>query len=326
MNRVSRYAFINGKMHGIMAKSFLDERLQTLLHLTSLLDLSRILFPGSDAAPGDRELIHSVQRKFEETILSSLLRLLSVFPKPPELLVQVIREYDYRNLKALIRNRLAPANPLRLWNIGTYGRAPSETEGFPKSLEKTPYADLIDKIGKESLFEIEFSLDKRYYAELLQAVKNLSKSEKKLIEPLIREEIVLQNILWALRLRFYFNRSEEETKEHLFPFDFTEIIRYVEKMYELPSDYSEQWKEWKYSDLVIFNSEGRIDLGETELRAMKRIYKKIRHAFFHYPFHLASVYAFFRLKHYEARMIQSVTEGVRMGLAFPDLSRILGIA
>ena len=90
--QASRYAFIHGKIHGIVAKSYVDSRIESLLRYANLLELSRRLFPSQEVSTLERDLIRDIQRKFENQTIATLVKILSYLPKPPAILVQVLRE------------------------------------------------------------------------------------------------------------------------------------------------------------------------------------------------------------------------------------------
>lgn len=327
MKRVSKYAFIHAKMHGLMAKSFLDERLRSLLRLASLADILNTLFPAQDSPVSDQDLVHVIQRRFEERTIQTLVRMLTFFPEPPALLVHVLREYEYRNLKTLIRGRFSAVKDVRLWDIGRYGEIPaSAASDFPAVLRKTRFHGFEAKIAEEPLFRIEFDLDRQYYDELAGHVRALPAGERKLALPLLEYEIILQNIIWALRLRYYFHYSLEQTRELLFPLGFSRVRSQVEIMYDLPFDSPELWKSWKLGRMLVKTRDGRVDPESAEAHALLYLYRKTRRTFYDCPFTLSSVYAFFRIKQYEARMIQSAAEGVRMGLSSSELAGLMGVS
>ncbi|MDR2587989.1 MAG: V-type ATPase subunit, partial [Spirochaetales bacterium] len=210
--QVSRYAFIHAKMHGIMAKSCFDERLRFLLKMTSLLELSNALFPGAGSSGSsgafggggeggsDRELVHDVQRKFEKSIVKTLVRLLSFFREPPPLLVHVLREYDYRNFLALVRGKNSGVQTAGLWDTGKYALLPPDAgENFPASLANTPFEKYAALSGVKPLSEIEFEVDRQYYEELAACALALPSGEASRVRPLLEAEIVLRNLVWALR-------------------------------------------------------------------------------------------------------------------------------
>ena len=72
-------------------------------------------------------------------------------------------------------------------------------------------------------FEIELYLDEDYNKTIASLVKKLPMGERRILEPLFRKELLLQNLLWALRLRWYYGYSEEQTHKLLFAFSYTDI-------------------------------------------------------------------------------------------------------
>ncbi|MDR1933119.1 MAG: V-type ATPase subunit [Spirochaetales bacterium] len=325
MSHVSKYAFIHAKMHGLMAKSWFDERLRFLFKITSLIDLSKTLFPDGQSAAGESELISDVQRKFENSVIVTLARLLSFFPSPPALLLQALREYDYRNLLTLLREKFSGLENIRLWDIGRYSLFKHAAAEFPQSLRATPFEKYIVLLDKTPLPELEFQIGRQYYEELIGCISALPAEERKLVHPLAETEIRLQNLLWALRLRFYFNMSFGEAEKCLFPLGFAGLTNQVRLVFELPPDDPKQWARLRFGNLFSAQRDGVIDPEAIEGRANQYIYKKTRRFFYAHPFTLASVYAFFRIKKYEARLVTSVSEGIRMGISPREIEEAMGV-
>jgi vacuolar-type H+-ATPase subunit C/Vma6 len=326
MRCVSKYAFIHAKMHGLMAKTYFDDRLRFLLKITSLLDLSKTLFPEQETGSHEREIVSGIQRKFENSILKTFIRLLSFFPNPPPLLVHVLREYDYRNFLTLLRKKFTGFTDTYLWDTGKYSLLKAAAEkDFPRSLEKTRFERYIELMDSLPLFELEFQIDKQYYEELIVCVKALPNGEKKLVLPFVQTEIRLRNLLWALRLKFYFHMSFDDARNFLFPLGFPGIINQARLVFELPVDEPKAWTRLSFGNIFSAERDGLIDPEAIEGGANRYLYKKLRRFFYANPFTLASVYAFFRIKKYEARCVTSVSEGIRMGMTSREMSEALGV-
>ena len=322
----SRYAFIHAKMHGLMAKAFFDERLKFLTKIANLLELSQALFPGSPPPAGEAELVSRVQRKFEASVIATLLRLLDLFPEPPPLLVHLVREYDYRNLLTLLREKFSGLTNIRLWNIGKYSLfEASGPENFPRMLANTRFEKYIALMESHSLAELEFEAGRQYYEELTACARALPSAEKRLILPLLKTELLLENLVWALRLRFYFRMGFEEAKEKLFPLDFFNPAERVRPVFELSPESPKDWESLGFRDVFSAERGGVIDPPVIEARAGRYLYRKFRRVFYSRPFTLASVYAFFRIKKHEARLVTSVSEGISMNIGAQEMEEALGV-
>jgi vacuolar-type H+-ATPase subunit C/Vma6 len=321
----SRYAFIHAKMHGLMAKAFFDERLKFLTKITNLLELSRALFPGSPPPAGEERLVSEVQRKFETSVIATLTRLLELFPQPPPLLVHVLREYDYRNLLTLLREKFSGLTDIRLWDIGKFSLLKAASvEAFPHMLRATRFEKYISLMETLSLAELEFEAGRQYYEELAACVRDLPSAERRILLPLLKTELLLENLLWALRLRFYFRMSFEEAQARLFPLGFFSLKDSVRPVFELSPDAPREWDSLGFRGLFSAERGGVIDPPAIEARAVRYLSKKFRRVFYSCPFTLASVYAFFRIKKYEARLVTSVSEGVCMGISGQEIAEAVG--
>jgi len=327
-----RYAFINAKMHGLMAKAFLDKRLEFLVKIANLIELSRTLFPESSPVSFETETVSSVQRRFETSVIAALQRLLRSFVNPPPLLVHVLREYDYRNFFTLLRERLSGLTNIHLWDIGEHSLlrlSPHELQNGVKDLSGrfrgTPFEKYIPLLESLPLCDLEFEAGKEYYRDLVACVHHLPSAEKRLVLPLLKTEVLLENLVWALRLRLYFRMDFEEAKKKLFLLDFFKAEDRVRIVFDLNPESPQDWKRLGFGGIFCTARDGAIDPPAIEKQAHGYLYKKFRRVFYSCPFTVASVYAFFRIKKHEARLVTSVSEGIYMGLSFTETGEAVGI-
>lgn len=315
MNRAGQYAYLHGKLHGITAKSFLDSRFQTLLKLSNLSDVYRTLFPGEGLDISEKDLVRLIERKYELKNLASYLRILEIFPDPPSLLVQSLRRFEIRNVKSILRSIHTDLPLGELWDLGKYRTIPMPVETPRKSLESSPYAPFLEELQRKQLGDVEFRLDEEYYRMLWKEIEALNKKERSILKPAFLTELRLLNILWALRLRYYYKVDEEEVLQRLFLHDTVNVETEIKALYQLPLDEGAPWQNWKYGWLVRFTSEGLIDPAPANWRVFKRLYLLYRKIFYRRPFTLAAIYGFYRMKEYEVRLIHTLTEGMHIGVS-----------
>lgn len=314
MKQVGQYAYLHGKLHGITAKSFLDTRFQTLLRLSNLSDVYRTLFPGATLEVSEKDLVRRIERKYELKNLDSYLRILSVFPDPPPLLVQTIRRFEIRNVKSILRSIHTGLPLSELWDIGRFGKISIPLVEPEKSLEGTPYASLLELLQRKPLWEVELHLDEDYYRMVWEEIHALDRKEESILRPAFITELRWLNILWALRLRYYYRIEEEETIQRLFLRDKVVVEKDIKALYQFPLDEGSSWQNWKYGWMVAITPEGQIDPAPANWRVSKRLYLQYRKIFYHCPFTLAAIYGFFRMKEYEVRLIHTLTEGIQIGV------------
>jgi len=315
MNRAGQYAYLHGKLHGITAKSFLDARFQTLLKLGSLSDVYRTLFPGEGLELSEKDLVRTIERKYALKNLASYLRVLEIFPDPPPLLVHALKRFEIRNVKSILRSILTGLPLGELWDIGRYRTIPLPVVDSRKALERTPYASFVEELQSKPLWEVESHLDEEYYRKMWEEIEVLPKKEGSILRPAFLTELRLLNILWALRLRYYYRIDEEEVLKRLFLQDKVHVEADVKAMYKLPLDEGYLWQNWKYGWLVTVTSDGLLEPAPANWRVSKRLYLLYRKIFYHRPFTLAAIYGFFRMKEYEVRLIHTLTEGMHIGVS-----------
>ena len=103
-------------------------------------------------------------------------------------------------------------------------------------------------------------------------------------------------------------------------------MRGARRVFELPLDNAAAWEGLPCGEVFTAERDGLIDPEAIEGRASQYLYKKTRRLFYTASFTLASAYAFFRIKLYEARLVISLSEGIRMGISAGELASLMGVA
>jgi len=323
MNRVGSYAYLHGKLHGMIAKSFLEDRFKTLQKLASLSDVYRALFPNEPLEVSEKDLVTTIQRKHDERLLQWFLKILDLFPSPPPLLIHLVRRYEIRNVKTIFRRAHSGVLSSVFWNLKRYGSF-IPMEGEPAQvLKNTSYAYLIELAEKKPLWALEFELDEQYYRGLLKEIQSLPGYERSILLPPFLKELELINIVWALRLRYFYRVSLEDTLERMFLKETVKVERTIQELFDLPWDEPERWRQWRYGWLVGTTPEGKVDPVPADWRSTRYQYSGYRKLFYHHPFTLAFIYGFFRMKEYEGRLVNSVTEGIHTGVSETELQDFL---
>lgn len=162
--------------------------------------------------------------------------------------------------------------------------------------------------------------DEQYVRNLWSAVKELPSSERENLEKFIKQELSMKNILWALRLKVYYQMSPEEILKRLAYSDNLrrkhdilagEAISILEKDIGSYDD----WKDWKYAAFLNPHEEGvvwEIDPTWVEKAAKQSLMKLYRRSFHKDPMSVLSFVSWFKIKENELDYIRSVAEGLRL--------------
>lgn len=212
--------------------------------------------------------------------------------------------------------------------IGQYKNLLSEFENPSPILSAILSFYEYENSGKSGVEE-----DRRQIMALWQAVSSLRGNDREHLGCLYRMEISFKNILWALRLKVYYNFSNEEVLENLVYGDRRRsrsdvLVR--EAVSILGKDISsyDDWKSWRYSQYLNPHEEGVVwEIDPTWIeRSLKNHLARAYRRFFHKdPMSVTSLVSWFRIKQYELDCIRAVAEGLRLGIESEHIMEVAGI-
>ena len=104
MQNAGERAYAYAKACGIIGKSFVGKRAAALAGLRSLSELDRLVFPDPHRELPGRELLVDLEGRILRRTVRHILAALNSFASPPELLVRMIRSWEYSGLKAALRH------------------------------------------------------------------------------------------------------------------------------------------------------------------------------------------------------------------------------
>ena len=328
MSRASRYAFILAKVYGVMAKSFVGSAYRDLLRLKSLAELSERLFPGHrEDAPAAAPV--EVEARIVRASIDAMIAVLDYLRDPPELLIHVARRAEYQTAKAMARAVAhGRVEDIRLWDLGKYsGFRVKDVKDPEKALRSSDYAWILPLVESTPTAQLENRLDRDYYERFVRLAGALSPADRMPVLRLARREIGLANVIWALRLRFFFKFDAEKARPLMIPGMSAAVSEAVSLVFDLSADAQEDWRRWRYGWLLSDQ------LGETftapdpiraEQKASQFLYQRARQAFHQNPFTLGPLVAFFRLKEYEAAMLNVAAEALHLSIPEQEILAITG--
>jgi vacuolar-type H+-ATPase subunit C/Vma6 len=330
-------AYAYAKACGILGKSFLGKRLSSLAPVHTLNDLDRLVFKDTADLP-PRQLLRDIEKRIAGRAAHGILSIVKSYAQPPELLIRMLRAYEYGDLKTCIQHIASGDNtPLNTCNIGRFGTV--RFEKFPDiaaMLFGTEFAFLIpqiDSIRGGDTAQIETKLDALFYRGLVESLPELPGDDREIVQKLLFEEINLRNCVWALRLRAYYHKSAAETKEYLIDFkprDFSNFEKFslassAIKSLELPLDTRQSWHGWKWEKFLNPEEPSvhwTADPRHFQNAASRYLYRLSFRSFHLLPQETASIFCFIKLKQFEEDLLTSIAEGLSMGM---DSAGVLGL-
>lgn len=334
MEKSGAAAYVYAKACGMYARSFVGARSKKLFEAKRLQDLWSVLFTDEVPLVPEGMLALMLERKSEERAVADFITLLSVYDRSDLVCRALLSLYDFNNLKAAsaaialgLKERpfMVDIGAFRLFDQDKWPDLAAMTRNTPVAW----YNRLPD--ASEQI-EWETRLDHEYYRSLWAALTSLGREDRSATEPLIRDEIILQNIVWAMRLRVYYSKTDDEIGPMLAGYDEdAETVRILcgpaRAILGRPVDSWAEWSGWKYAWLLNPHEEGvpwSLDPRWAQLTADRYLYKLALRSFHQNPFTAGVLVSFFKIKQLEEQMIRVAAEGLRLDATESQISDFIG--
>jgi vacuolar-type H+-ATPase subunit C/Vma6 len=108
-----------------------------------------------------------------------------------------------------------------------------------------------------------------------------------------------------------------------------EARRVVMQAFDIPADSLDGWRKWRFGWLVedqLSEAFQAPDPVRAERQAARRMYLRSHQLFHQDPFTLTPLAAFFRLKEYEASILATAAEALRLGVPSEEVLVMAGLA
>lgn len=322
MDRSSAYAYVNAKAGGMLTKSFVGPRASKLFSVHTLPELWSLLFSSEVPAVPEVMLAEKIEQEALKNFIGQYEKLLSAFSHPDDISVALLQFYDFDNLKqigAALSNKeknmpvLADVAPYNTLKYSAWPDIAAITAGTPLS-----WYNRAPEISEQQTFDNR--LDLQYLRTIWRAVMKLPASEKGPVQHFIEQEYTMKNILWALRLKVYYNMKPEDIIPRLASVDRRHGKRdsfvYSAKQI-LNKDITSwtDWSGWKYARLLNPHEEGAvwtIDPRWVEQKARIELNNEAMSLFHKYPLTVMVLVAWFKIKQNELDCIRTATESLRL--------------
>ena len=330
MMRTFRYAFILAKIYGILAKSYIGENYKEILRVRKIGELFDLLFPGERKELPEYMLTAELENRIVVESIRSMTMVLDLLGNDEPILVHSLRKYEYQALKSVIRGLVNGEQAgSTVWDLGRFaGIDLIGSKDYRAAIESSPYSWITPKLSGTPIVMIENALDRDYYLKLQNIARGLPLKDRAGVMRLVSLEIVLNNVIWALRLRFFFGLDAEKAEELLVPGLMEAQKRAIMQSFEIPPDSLDGWRRWKFSWLVEdqlgenFKSPDPI---RAEQNATRRLYKRAHQLFHQAPFTLTPLVAFFKLKEYESSLLSTAAEALRLSVSEQEVLALIGV-
>ncbi|MDR3312031.1 MAG: V-type ATPase subunit [Spirochaetaceae bacterium] len=354
MDRFSADAYVYARASEILAKSFVGPRVAALFEVRTLQELWALLF--TEDAPMLPEVLFA--RALEVAAVNKFVRdyitLLSAYSKPGALITGLIRSFDYDNLKMMAAAAGNADSDLKPGQGIDPGRGPRYSLGQGlQIIDISPYAMLnytawpdiarvtrgspvswYDRIpAPQEQQALDERLDKQWTSDLWRALQKSPKKDREAVEDMVKRYIVETNILWAIRLKVYFEFSPEEilprlaySGDKIDPND--PLAREAARILDYPINSYAAWEKWRYAGMLNPHSSDvpwTIDPGWMSRSFRRNTQHTLIHIFHQQPFTDAVLGAWFFIKRYELNCIRTVTESLRLNVGHQEAREFAGV-
>jgi len=339
MGNDASYAY--AKACGIIGKSYLGKRIFLLAGLHALNEFDRMIFPDLRRELPGRELLFDLERRITERAVRQIFTIVNSYPHPPELLVRMLKSYEYDDLNVSLQHIAAgKKSPPAVSDIGSFGTV--RFEAFPDIKEMvrgTEYEFFLSDLKPQQyenmdIAQIETKLNAHYYQGLTGCLPKLSSEDRPIVQKILSDEIALLNCSCALRLRTYYQKSASETSAHLLDIKLKgskhpSLAADATESLELPLDSRKDWNGWKWEELL--NPEEPSVLWTADPRyfqnaASQYLYRLAKKYFHRSPMTVSAVFCFIKLKQYEEDLLTSVAEGLALGMESASVFKLLEVS
>ena len=342
------YAFV--KASGIIGKSYVGRRIKTLNPISRLSELDQLVFGQTARELPERELLPDLERRLSGRGVASIVSVLKSYKNPPSLFLQLLRVYEYSDLKtalALIAEGEITSRPgnTQLGRFGTINfeawpdaktmLAGTDLEFIIDCLDQSNASaglgeaknDMPGSMSAKTIDTMDTLLDRHYYTKLWASLSQLKKKDRIAAEKIIAEEIALRNCAWALRLRSYYDMKAEEVREHLVVIeDNSKLCEDAYAALNFPLDDYSEWEKWKrLRFLNPVSSQWMADPRYFQNAASEYLYHMALRNFRVSLSYIDKVFCYIKLKQFEEDLLTSCAEGLGMGMTGKDALAMLEV-
>ena len=315
-------SYIYARVCGAMNRSWAGPRSAELVRQTRLSDLWRILFNDASPSLPERSLLGVVEERLVKRSLEDFRKLADELQRDEPFFLALRRKAEFARVKRILL-AVKDAEP---------SCPPSEDPSLPDGFLAGAYPRLgemfaegryswIDEESVEDLPAAENRLDRQYYEELWAAASSLPGPRRAGLPPMLRLEMELENVVWALRLARYYAMPAEMVRPLLVSLPDVDVTGAAMEALGFRADRRQDWTGWKYESLVDRPAEPwALDVRSVETRARRHLYGKARLALHMNPSSYAPLYCFFKLKELETAVVIGIAEGIHLGAPSDELA------
>lgn len=321
MDKSGARAFVYAKACGMIGKSFTGERANQLFEVKSLSELWTLLFKTPVPMVPEVMLAQQIEEEAFNQFISQYVNLVGQFDKPDSFLNDQLFIYEVQNLKEIGDALCAGETKMpSVYNLGKYSTLHyDQWPDIAKITAGTEFAWFNKLPGIHEQQQVEYRLDIQAVKHMWESLGKVSGEAGDALKAMIREELDVQNVVWALRLKLNYKMTDEEIIPKLMyvtdkPSASDPLCSNAIKVLgKNPENYAE-WENWIYNSYVNPRNENlwQIDPAWIEKKAKIEQNKKALRLFHCYPLTSVSLLGWFKAKQFELSCVRMAVEGIRL--------------
>ena len=335
MDTSAASSYVYAKASGMLAKSFVGSRSVRLFEAKTLAELWSLIFTDPLPVVPEMVLAKELEKAARERFIRQYLKLVTCYARPADILLAQLHHYDYENIKAVgaalcFAEKKTPdlvdISPFNFLKYRAWPDVAAMTAGSPLA-----WYNRVPELFEQR--DMDFRLDWQYVNEIWRAAQRSDPACREDIKALLSERFILESVLWALRLRKYYEMPQEAIVSLLRSpggdGNGTELFsQEAEKTLSWGLDDWEAWKKWKYASFLNPHEEGVVWNVDPKwiYNAFKRDYVHRSYTLFHrYPFTECPLFCWYIIKRNELDNIRAASESLRLSIPAAQAMQTVGI-
>ena len=180
---------------------------------------------------------------------------------------------------------------------------------------------------------LEFKLDLQLLRENWKAIKACRGEDREGHKKLFLDEFIIKNIIWALRLKLYYEMPDEQIIQNLFyvtdnPDKKDPVAAPAIKVLGYDVNKYEDWAKWEYAKYLNPYEPGEVWCVNPvwiERRYLSHQAKLAEQIFHQYVMEDAALAAWFKIKNYELTCIRTAVESLRLNINSGEAMEAVGV-
>ena len=335
MDKNGAGAYIFAKASGILGRSFVGERTKILFEQKNLQDLWSLLFRTHPPMIPETLLAKQIEVEALNRFIKQYTLFIDAYDKPDPILIDQLYIYETENLKEIGAALCNGEKELpAVVDLGKFAQINYSAWPDIKAMTKGSIFSWYNHVPDiHDQQKMEFKVDMQVISHLWKSLENEKGEDYDALMKIYKHEYVVKNIIWALRLRLFYDMPVEEIHENLISVSgkvsaSDPLAGPALKVLDFPLDDYNVWANWKYSNLVNPHVDGlvwKIDPTWMERRSRVEVDRLALNVFHQYPMSVCSLIAWYKIKHFELNCIRTAVESLRLNIRSEEAMDAVGI-